>query len=191
MSATSAGRGVAGFCHPWDRMILQYYNIRLLIQDSFFLAILLLKPVFLQLLPQHWEAFWEGCQAQTSWRPSVVRKELNAHLVSLKPSVHHTGLSITTVLEGHKYMNDRRQIIQNYLYLLLEGWCDLWAQTYSVLLSSESPENMETSLKCAMRWWDWRSICCQWPQSREPICRGWSMDCGKKAWPPMAETPWS
>lgn len=41
MFATGTGTGVAGFCHPWDQAIVQHYNIRLLIQDSFTLTSLL------------------------------------------------------------------------------------------------------------------------------------------------------
>lgn len=52
-----------------------------------------------------------------------------------------------------------------------------------VLLASESPENTKTPLKCAMQWWDYRSICCQGPQNRDPICPG------ARLWPFMAETP--
>lgn len=46
---------------------------------------------------------------------SIVRKELNTHLVILEPSSITQGSASPPQKRGTKYVNDRGQIIQNYL----------------------------------------------------------------------------
>lgn len=89
--------------------MLQFCNIRLLIQDAFSLTILLLKPIFLQFLPQQREAYGKAIKpCQVGSELSTVRKEPNAYVVIPESSTHPIGLSVASMVEGRKYVNDRR-----------------------------------------------------------------------------------